>query len=151
MSLHHTTYVDQTKLIDVYMSNIVGTDNAVIQLFPLPTAPKEIRLYHFGLTLSVGRVANSKSFSKLASQTFHLIAKLARTNKHWIGEPTTMATAHDKWIGRRNTNKTKVSNHNFTFNGQHHLVSLFPEIFAASIKSAGVATQARQAARAPRD
>ena len=44
LSPHRTMYGDQTKLIDVHTSNIVGTDNAVIQLFHSPTAPKRIRL-----------------------------------------------------------------------------------------------------------
>ena len=40
------THGDQTKLIDVHISYDVGIDNAVIfliQLFPLPMAPKRIR------------------------------------------------------------------------------------------------------------
>ena len=35
---------DQMKLIDVHMSNIMGTDNATIQSFPSPMVPKGIRL-----------------------------------------------------------------------------------------------------------
>ena len=32
------------RLIDVHTSNSVGTDNAVIEWFPSPTAPKGIKL-----------------------------------------------------------------------------------------------------------